>query len=290
LILRIAGLADPSGRAVAAALQSALESSGAGSVQLELRPVESSGRGAAVAGLVEEMARGSLDLIALEAGLLPNRLPVPLVGRVLLPRKDSRTACLTPTAPGTMLRELPDGVRVGALHAEQLALLRALHPGLLAVDLRGRGPDELIGGLEGGDLGALLVPAWWVGELVSSEMGIELLNRITWVPAPGEGAIGAIFDRTSEFSGLVEGLIDASTAAEVRAELAFLESVEAAPDTVVCASCLSFGPGLRLKGLLMSEDGTRAAHADRTGSVDAPEPLGWAVAADVVRQSAEILA
>ena len=290
MTLRITGFDDPAGRAAANALASALDAAGAGSCQVRLRPADKGSSSKAMEELERELVLGSVDVLALEAGLLPHRLPIPLVGRVVLQRRDSRTACLTSTSPGTMLREIPGGGRIGALDPRHAAFLRALHPDLLPVAAGGRDPEELVASLRAGDLEALLVPAWWVGEIVPAGLGTELLNRITWVPAPGEGAVGAVFDRTSSLAEPMESLVHPPTAAEVRSELAFMESVEASGGTVVTASCLSFGPGLRLKGLLINGDGTRAVHADRTGSLEAPEPLGWAVAADVVRQSAEILA
>ena len=179
---------------------------------------------------------------------------------------------------------------MGCATRREAALLAALHPGLVPVLLPG-GVSEALAAVQGGTLAAALAPAWVVDELAPSGPGIEVLNRIIWVPQPGEGACVVVHQREQgDLTSITDSLVRAATAGEVRAELAFLEAVEAPAGTVVAASAVSYGPGLRLKGMLMDEPGTRAVHSDRTGRLDAPEPLGWAVAADVVRQAAEVLA
>jgi len=243
-----------------------------------------------VGDLLGLLREGAFEALVVPAPDLPTRMDHDLAWRVVLDRMPPQTASVTATSPPVPLRDLPRGSGVGCATRREAALLAALHPDLVPVLLKGGVPAALAG-VQGGTLAAALAPTWIVDGLAPAGVGFELLNRIIWVPQPGEGACVVVYRMDHEgLASVMDPLIRAATEGEVRAELAFLEAVEAPAETVVAASAVSYGPGLRLKGLLLDEAGARAVHSDRTGRLDAPEPLGLAVAADVVAQAAEVLA
>lgn len=245
--------------------------------------------------LLGAVADRSVDLAVLSSRDVPEQLPAGLVSRVILARREPRTVALTSGPVATPLRDLPAGSAVLCGSERERALLNALYPGLRA-RLVSQGPatDAAVEGaldsVRSGSAAAFVLPAWEWEVQESRGLSPELLPRTVWIPAPGEGGTSAVFAlENQEAASALGGLQDPATVGEVLAEMAFANGVEAGPDVVVAATGLSYGPGLRLWGLLLDREARRAVKVDRTGTLDSPEPLGWALAADAVYRSAEVL-
>ena len=125
---------------------------------------------------------------------------------------------------------------------------------------------------------------------IASTASRRAVTRSSWIPTPGEGGTAVVYSLSNpQVRAAMGPLVDFSTRGEIMSELAFAEAVDAPPDVVVLATGLSYGAGLRLWGLLLDQKGERAVRVDRTGELEAPEPLGWALAADTVARSAGVL-
>jgi porphobilinogen deaminase len=239
---------------------------------------------------------GRTEILVLHATDLPATLPLGLVAEVVMERRDPRTVAVTASSPPAQLRDLPAGTTVLCPSHREAALLRALHPDLEVHSASGSGfnPASVGSALERvrkGEVGAALLPAWiWERHRVPG-LGAEYLERTVWIPRPGEGGTAVVHEISNrEAAAAAAPHVHLAVRGEILAELAFLESVDPAPDVVVLSTGLSYGAGLRLWGLLLAHDGSRAVKVHRTGEVEGPEPLGWSLAADTVARGAGVLA
>ncbi|MFB6557470.1 hydroxymethylbilane synthase [Streptomyces sp. NPDC056400] len=119
-----------------------------------------------------------------------DRSPGITVGAVL-PREDTRDALVLPTGrPATTLAQLPHGTRVGTSAPRRSALLKALHPTLVPVPIRGNA-DSRLRALDEGTLGADVMIAALAGlrRLGLEHRASEILDPTLWLPAAGAGTV-----------------------------------------------------------------------------------------------------
>ena len=104
-----------------------------------------------------------------------DRSPGIIIGAVL-PREDTRDALILPAGhPAATLAELPPGTRVGTSAPRRSALLKALHPKLAQVPVRGA--DVMIAALAG------------LRRLGHEDRASEILDPTVWLPAAGAGTV-----------------------------------------------------------------------------------------------------
>lgn len=238
---------------------------------------------------------GRVDLFLMPATDFGPRPPLGLISEIVMPRRDPRTVAVTRASPPTPLRELPALASVVCPTIREESLLRVFHPEARIHASSGmgcsvQGAEAALDSVSRGEADAALIPAWqW--EINRAEgLGVEYLGRTVWIPAPGEGGTAVVYSISNSVVRSALGpLVDFSARGEIMAELAFAEAVDALPGVVVLAAGLSYGAGLRLWGLLLDSKGKRAVRVDRTGELEGPEPLGWALAADTVARSAGVL-
>lgn len=87
------------------------------------------------------------------------------------------------------IEDMPAGARVGTSSARRKVILQREHPHLLAVDVRGNVQTRLKK-CEQGDVDALILAAAGLERLELSHQINQRLFVDTWLPAPGQGAIG----------------------------------------------------------------------------------------------------
>lgn len=119
-----------------------------------------------------------------------DRSPGITVGAVL-PREDTRDALVLPTSrPATTLAELPPGTRVGTSAPRRAALLKALHPTLVPVPIRGNA-DSRLAKLDDGTLGVDVMIAALAGlrRLGQEHRATQILDPTLWLPAAGAGIV-----------------------------------------------------------------------------------------------------
>ncbi|MFI6005045.1 hydroxymethylbilane synthase [Streptomyces sp. NPDC051366] len=119
-----------------------------------------------------------------------DRSPGIVIGAVL-PREDTRDALVLPTGwPVTTLAKLSPGTRVGTSAPRRSALLRALHPTLVQVPIRGNA-DSRLRALDEGTLGADVMIAALAGlrRLSQEHRASQILDPAVWLPAAGAGTV-----------------------------------------------------------------------------------------------------
>ncbi|MFD8609740.1 hydroxymethylbilane synthase [Streptomyces sp. NPDC059631] len=119
-----------------------------------------------------------------------DRLPGISVGAVL-PREAVADVLITPAGHGpATLADLPAGTRVGTSAPRRAALLRALHPHLVAVPIRGNA-DSRLGRLGEGALGVdvMIAALAGMGRLGLTRRIGETLDPAVWLPAAGAGIV-----------------------------------------------------------------------------------------------------
>ncbi len=253
------------------------------------------------AGLLD----GSLDIAVHSMKDMPTALPDGLTIPCLLPREDPRDALLlreglaldpAASARGDWLAALPRGARVGTSSLRRAAQVRALRPDLEVVGFRGNVQTRLRKLAEGVADATLLARAGL--NRLGLEHGVSLAPEAS-LPAVAQGAIG-IECRSDDdaMARLLAPLACRDTMRRVHAERAMLEALDGSCRTPIAGLAELVpdghgGVGLRLRGLVARDDGSRVWRAEQTWSAatlasdGGPEALGRAVAADLLRLRAE---
>ena len=135
--------------------------------------------------------------------------------------------------------------------------------------------DTRLRKVDSGAYDAILLAAAGLKRLGWAERAGEWLERTSWLPAPGQGALAVVTPSgDAELRGALDALHHADTACAVRAERAFLSRLGGGCQLPVGALGLPFQDGLRLWGLVVSPDGRRLVRGDLTGTPDEAQSLG----------------
>ncbi|GAA0290403.1 hydroxymethylbilane synthase [Streptomyces polychromogenes] len=149
------------------------------------------------------------------------------VGAVL-PREDVRDVLVLPAghAPAT-LEQLPPGTRVATSAPRRAALLKALHPHLVPVPVRGNA-DTRLNALDAGTLGAdaIIVALAGLRRLGLTDRVSRILDPAVWLPAAGAGIV-VIEHRTDDpaTAGLLAPVTHTPTRVLLDAERAALAAL-----------------------------------------------------------------
>ena len=244
------------------------------------------GKGVFTAELDEALLDGRVDLAVHSLKDLPTDQPSGLRIACIPKREDPRDALVGPEGTATTLTGLPSGTIVGTSSLRRQALLRAFRPDVAVADIRGN-VDTRLRKLEEGRYGALVMAAAALRRLGLSRRAGEWMERTSWLPAPGQGAL-AIVTRSDavELEELLRPLEDRATTRAVRAERTFLARLGGGCSLPVGALGLWHEGGVRLWGLVASIDGRRVVRGDLSGRADNPEALGARLAALLRRRGA----
>jgi hydroxymethylbilane synthase len=121
----------------------------------------------------------------------PHDRPSGITIGAVLPREDVRDVLVLPAGrPPTTLDALPPGTRVGTSAPRRAALLKALHPHLVPVPIRGNA-DTRVNALDAGALGADAMIAALAGlrRLGLADRASQILDPTVWLPAAGAGIV-----------------------------------------------------------------------------------------------------
>ncbi|MFF8918836.1 hydroxymethylbilane synthase [Streptomyces sp. NPDC015032] len=151
------------------------------------------GKGAFTRSADARLLDGRIDAAIACAKDVPgphDRAPGITVGAVL-PREDGRDVLVLPAwHPPATLAGLPPGTRVGTSAPRRAALLRALHPELVPVPIRGNA-DSRLSRLDAGTLGVDVMIAVLAGlrRLGLADRASQILDPTQWLPASGAGIV-----------------------------------------------------------------------------------------------------
>ena len=243
---------------------------------------EISGMGLFTRELDEALLDDRVQLAVHSLKDLPTELPEGLCIAATPLRVDPRDVVVGPKGDQTTLVSLKKDAVVGTSSLRRVALLRAFRSDVTPRTIRGN-VDTRLRKLDEGEFDAIILAGAGLTRLGLARRATDWLERTSWLPAPGQGAL-AIVTRTEDTKTreVVGALNDAASAASVSAERTFLESLGGGCQVPIGALAVPFDKKMRLWGLVASPDGTRVARGDLTGSQTDPGALGQELA-DLLR-------
>lgn len=194
-----------------------------------------------------------------------------------LPRADPRDVIV-----GCLLKDLPNGARVGTSSIRRAAQLLALRPDVKIELLRGNIRTRLT---KGQQLDAIFVAAAALERLDIRPSVIEILDPEIMLPQVGQGVI-AVECRSddAEILELLASINHSHTEREVLAERSFLKVFGTGCSLPIGGFAKVSDGGIRLHGMVAKSDGSRVLRATQTG--DEPFDLGRSLANNLIERGA----
>ena len=245
------------------------------------------GKGLFLKELELAMQRGEADCAVHSLKDVPMQLEPGFALPAILARADHADALVSPRFDG--LDALPRGARVGTSSLRRQAQLRALRPDLQLLDLRGN-VNTRLAKLDAGDYDAIVLACAGLQRLGFDGRIRARLDAPAWLPAPAQGAIAIeCRDDDPRVAALCAALDDATTRTCVAAERAMNRALEGSCHVPVAALATLDSDRLHLRGLVGAVADGRCVRAEATGTREAPEALGIAVAEALLTQGARAL-
>ena len=250
---------------------------------------EISGKGLFTKELDHALLGGEVQLAVHSLKDLPTELPEGLCIAATPGRVDPRDVLVGPEGDQTKLASLKNDAVVGTSSLRRVALLRAFRRDVVPCTIRGN-VDTRLRKLDEGQFDAIILAGAGLTRLGLAGRATEWLERTSWLPAPGQGAL-AIVTRAEDAPTrrLLTDLHDPASFAAVSAERSFLEALGGGCQVPIGALGLRFDRKLRLWGLVASPDGGRVVRGDLTGNMTDPEGLGRSLADLLCERGAERL-
>lgn len=249
------------------------------------------GKGLFTRELEEALLSGEIDLAVHSLKDLPTQLPNGLVVAAVPARAPANDALILPpgsehvahgtgrggetSGSGSPLTLLPAGARVGTSSPRRTAQLRLARADLVCTPLRGN-LDTRLRKLAEGQADAIVLALAGLIRLGLAERATAILPFDLMLPAPGQGALAIEARKDSEAAALAAAVGDPAAEAATTVERALLNALGGGCSMPLGAYAEVIGDALRLRAILFTSDGSRAARAERTGSVS--DPLGLAEA------------
>jgi hydroxymethylbilane synthase len=252
---------------------------------------EIGGKGLFTQELESELLSGAVHCAVHSLKDLPVESPQGLTIGCIPVRGEVRDVLIS--KDGYSLAALPQNAIVGTSSLRRAAQLRAVRPDVRTESLRGNVDTRLRKALDG-RYDAIILAGAGLTRLGLDSHVTEWLPFDVMLPAPGQGALAVQCRADDETTlGLLSMLDDESTRQSVIAERAFLSGLGGGCAVPVAAHAETVMqpelPGIRLTGLVISEDGQTAIRV--AGEGIAPLELGEELAQEAIAQGAgEILA
>ncbi len=234
---------------------------------------EIGGKGLFAKEIEEALAAGRIDIAVHSMKDVETVLADGFTIAAILERADPRDALIS--ASGAGLDALPAGARVGTASLRRKAQVLARRPDLVVTPFRGNVGTRL-NKLEAGEADATLLAKAGLDRLNKSDCITETLAPEVMLPAAAQGAVGveARLADTALLAALAS-IGHADTTTTIGAERALLAALDGSCRTPIGAYATLDGKGgLKLQGLLASEDGARCWRVERTGLATDAERLG----------------
>lgn len=189
------------------------------------------------------------------------------------------------------LADLPPGAVVGTSSLRRQAQVAMLYPHLVIQPLRGN-LDTRLGKLDKGEYAAIILAAAGLKRLKMQDRIRACLDPETSLPAPGQGAMAIeIHCDRDDLLAWLSPLNHLATSQTAAAERTVSRNFGGSCQVPLAAYATIDGDTMRLRALIATPDGKRAARADLHGPANAPEQLGASIADLLQQQGAhEILA
>lgn len=240
---------------------------------IQNRPLaEVGGKGLFTKEIDEALLREDADLAVHSMKDLPTDLPKGLCIAAVLPRADVRDAFISQKAAS--LAELPPGAAVGTSSLRRAAQIRRRRPDLRVVEFRGN-VETRLKKLGEGQADATLLALAGLERLGLASHATSILSTDEMLPAVAQGAIG-ITCRADDAKtrSLLEPLNDAASATAVSCERAFLDRLDGSCKTPIAGLAELAAGMLRLRGLVLTPDGSEWYEVELTGKAEHARQIG----------------
>lgn len=255
------------------------------------RPIAAVGTtGVFVKEIEEALLRREVDLAVHSLKDLETRMPAGL-SLAAVPARGPVEDALVAARPVTV-DTLPSGARIATGSPRRTALLRDRRPDLEFVPVRGNVPTR-VEKIAAGEADATVLARAGLARLELTQHVREVLDPAGFPPAPGQGALG-VQCRTDDgdTAEILRLLDDGPTRAAVTAERAFLRTLGSGCHLAAGAwgRIAPDGGSLLLTAFVGSAARTELHRGERTGKVAEADPLGAALAKELMgRASRELL-
>jgi hydroxymethylbilane synthase len=238
-----------------------------------------------VRGVEAALVEGRADVAVHSAKDVPTTEPPGLTLAAFPERDDPRDVIVS--RDGRRFADLPAGALLGTSSPRRAAIARSLRPDVEVLPIRGN-VDTRLRKLHAGEYDALVLAAAGLARLGRGTEATEFCDPLVWVPAPGQGILAVQCRSGDPATAIVAAIDHAPTHAAIAAERAVLRRLGSGCRTPVGAYARLEGDTLVARAVLVSPDGRRTVIAERTGSADAAEQIGTALADDLIRRGADI--
>ncbi len=240
------------------------------------------GKGLFVKELEQSLLDRRADIAVHSMKDVPVDLPTGLHLPVIMEREDPQDAFVSNICGD--IDELSEGACVGTSSLRRRCQLAARRTDLVIRPLRGN-VNTRLSKLDAGEYDAAILAAAGLIRLGFEQRIRRRLRPEESLPAIGQGAIG-IECRADDgrVNALIAPLHHTDTADRVRAERALNRRLGGSCRTPIAGYALLEDDELRLHGLVGTPDGTRIWRAERRAPRAEAEPLGTALAEDLIAQ------
>lgn len=233
----------------------------------------------------KELLTGNIDIAVHSMKDLPSLLERGLTVGAVLKRENPQDVLVS--ARRYKFSNLPEGAVIGTSSLRRTAQLKALRPDIKVVDIRGNVETRIRKMIEN-ELDAIIVAYAGVKRLNLETYISDYLPYEVMLPAVGQGAIAVeCREGDQEVLRILERINDQATMDEVKAERAFMRTLEGGCQMPVGALANSEGDKLILEGLIASLDGQMVYRDKMEGSKDNPEELGIRLAKKLLKEGGE---
>jgi hydroxymethylbilane synthase len=235
---------------------------------------------------IEETLLGkAVDLAVHSLKDVPAELPEGLTLSATPKREDPRDAFVS--VKYQTLQDLPQGARVGTSSLRRKAQLLIMRHDLEIVPLRGN-VDTRLRKLKEGEIQALILAAAGLKRLGIENHMTHVIPSLQMLPAIGQGALGLEVRRDDELTlRLLNFLNHEETEVTVKAERAFLRTLEGGCQVPIAAFCRFKDGLLHLSGMVSELDGSHTVRDEITGEKDQAEQMGVILAKKLLNSGAD---
>jgi hydroxymethylbilane synthase len=232
------------------------------------------GKGLFVKELEVAIDEGRADIAVHSLKDVPMRIPDHFALATFGPREDPHDAFVSNRHAS--LAAMPADSRVGTSSLRRESQLRALHPRLDYVPLRGN-VNTRLAKLDHGEYDAIILAAAGLKRLgLEARIAVRLEEAI---PAIGQGILAVEYRRErGDIAALLAAFEDASTACAARAERALGLVVEGSCEVPLGALARVSGGSVTLEAFIGMPDGTRGIRESASGRCEDAEALGTLLA------------
>jgi hydroxymethylbilane synthase len=246
------------------------------------------GKGLFTAELEAALRENAVDAAVHSLKDLPTESPNGLIVGAIPSREHPADVLVSRGAHS--LETLPFGATVGTSSRRRAAQLLHLRPDLQTADIRGNVPTRIRKAFDpDGPYEAIILAYAGLKRLGRLDAVSQILSIETFLPAPGQGALGIQCRDEGESLSILEPLDNLESRAAVEAERAFLSGLGGGCALPIAAHASLDDEGLTLCGRVTSPDGARQIDLVTHGDPENAIHLGQELAREALYRGASKL-